>query len=120
MRRQRGFTLLEIMVALMIFATAAVALSNSLSEATRSTGALEQRQFADLLAQNLLIDISREGYGNRSIGEARLAGYDFVWRRQLSDTPQPSIQRVDISIQLAGEDDTLASRSAFMAKQGGR
>ncbi|WP_372865468.1 type II secretion system minor pseudopilin GspI [Spongiibacter sp.] len=117
MKRQRGFTLLEIMVALMIFATAAVALSNSLSEAARSTGELEKRQFADLLAQNLLIDISREGYGNRNIGETSLAGYDFVWRRTLSDTPEPSMRRVEISIQLAGEDDTLASRSAFMAKQ---
>ncbi|MEE2651251.1 MAG: type II secretion system minor pseudopilin GspI [Pseudomonadota bacterium] len=117
MRNQRGFTLLEIMVALMIFVTAAVALSKSLSEATLSTGELEKRQFADLLAQNLLIDILREGYGNRNLGEKSLAGYDFVWRRRLSDTPDPAIRRVDISVQLSGDEDTLASRSAYMPKK---
>lgn len=120
MRSQRGFTLLEIMVALMIFATAAVALSKSLSEATVSTGELEQRQFADLVAQNLMVDIVREGYGNRDLGEVSLAGYDFVWRRQVSDTPDPAIRRVDVSVVLAGGEDTLASRSAFLPKQLGQ
>ncbi len=113
---QRGFTLLEIMVALMIFATAAVALSKSLSEATVSTGELEKRQFADLLANNLLIDILREGYGNHNAGAETLAGFDFTWTRVVSDTLHPSMQRVDISIQLAGDGDTLASRSAFLQK----
>lgn len=116
MRRQRGFTLLEIMVALMIFATAAVALSKSLSEATLSTGELEKRQFADLLAQNLVVDILREGFGNRNTGKASLAGYDFVWQRTVADTPHPSMRRVELTVRMEGEKDTLATRMAFLRK----
>ncbi|MBD2858551.1 type II secretion system minor pseudopilin GspI [Spongiibacter sp. KMU-158] len=113
---QQGFTLLEVMVALMIFATAAVALTKSLSESAYSTSALEERQFADLVASNLLVDILREGYGNRSSGEASMAGYNFTWSRQISDTPHPNIQRVDLLVQLAENGDRLASRTAYLER----
>lgn len=113
---QTGFTLLEVMVALMIFATAAVALTKSLSESAYSTAALEERQFADLVASNLLVDILREGYGNRSSGVVSMAGYDFQWQRSLSDTPHPKMRRVDILVQLKDGEDNLASRSAYLER----
>ncbi len=113
---QNGFTLLEIMVALMIFATAAVALTKSITESASSTSALEERQFADLVANNVLVDILREGYGNRESDTVELAGYNFKWQRVLQDTPHPSIRRVDITVTLADGKDTLASRSAFLEK----
>lgn len=116
MRAVRGFTLLEIMVALMIFATAAVALSKSLTESASSTGALEQRQFADLVAQNHLVGILREGYENRTSGQQTLAGFDYQWKREVSDTPHPAISRVDITVRMAGSGDILASRTAYLRK----
>ncbi len=111
-----GFTLLEVMVALMIFATAAVALTKSLSESALSTSALEERQFADLVASNLLVDILREGYGNRNSGETSMAGYHFTWQRELIDTPHSRLQRVDIVVRLAGNADRLATRSAYLER----
>lgn len=115
-RRQRGFTLLEIMVALMIFATAAVTLTKSLTESARSIGALEERQFADLIAHNVLIDILRDGYGNSNSGRESMAGFDFVWQRSVEQTPHPDIRRVDISVSLQTSTDVLATRSAFLNK----
>ncbi|AKH69487.1 type II secretion system protein I [Spongiibacter sp. IMCC21906] len=111
---QFGFTLLEILVALMIFATAAVALTNSVTQSASSTSALEERQFADLLANNLLIDFLREGTGNKTSGAETLAGYDYRWEREISDTPHPDMRRVDIKILLQDQSDVLASRSAFL------
>ena len=108
-RRQRGFTLLEIMVALMIFATAAVTLTKSLTESARSIGALEERQFG-------LIDILRDGYGNSNSGRESMAGFDFVWQRSVEQTPHPDIRRVDISVSLQTSTDVLATRSAFLNK----
>jgi general secretion pathway protein I len=104
------------MVALMIFATAAVALTKSITESASSTSALEERQFADLVANNVLVDILREGYGNRESDTVELAGYNFKWQRVLQDTPHPSIRRVDITVTLVDGKDTLASRSAFLEK----
>jgi len=115
-RRQKGFTLLEIMVALMIFATAAVTLTKSLTESARNIGALEERQFADLVAGNVLIDILRDGYGNNNSGKESMAGFDFKWQRSVEQTPHPSIRRVDISVSLQTSSDVLATRSAFLRK----
>lgn len=112
----RGFTLLEVLVALMIFATAAVALTKSLAQSADATSALEERQFADLLAHNLLVDFLREGQGTRNAGEESLAGYAFYWRREISDTPHPDMRRVDITIRQSEQGDVLASRSAFLSK----
>lgn len=112
--RGRGFTLLEVLVALMIFATAAVALTKSLAQSADSTGALEARQFADMVAHNQLMRILREGPGSESSGIASLAGYDYRWRREASETPHPDMRRIDITVELQGEDDILANRSAFL------
>ena len=114
--RQRCFTLLEIMVALMIFATAAVTLTKSLTESARSISAIEQRQFADLVAHNVLIDILRDGYGTNNSGKESMAGFDFSWQRNVEQTPHPDIRRVDINVSLQTSSDVLATRSAFLNK----
>ena len=114
--RAKGFTLLEVMVALMIFATAAVALTQSLTQSASSTSALEERQFADLLANNLMVDIQRDGLGNSNAGRESLAGYEFRWQREVSDTPHPDMRRVDLTITLLGSEDVLTNRSAFLRK----
>ncbi|GAB3374796.1 type II secretion system minor pseudopilin GspI [Spongiibacter taiwanensis] len=114
--RSKGFTLLEVLVALMIFATAAVALTKSLGQSADATSALEERQFADLMAHNLLVDFLREGQGTRNSGSQSLAGYEFFWRREISDTPHPDMRRVDITILQSEQGDVLASRSAFLEK----
>lgn len=115
-RHSVGFTLLEVMVALVIFATAAVALTKSLTESANSVGAIEQRQFADLVAHNVLVDILRDGYGNANSGKVTLAGFDFRWQRNVEQTPHPDIRRVDVEVYLSTGKDILASRSAFLGK----
>tara|TARA_R110000782_G_scaffold53191_7_gene113324 strand:+ start:2229 stop:2615 length:387 start_codon:yes stop_codon:yes gene_type:complete len=114
--RSKGFTLLEVMVALVIFATAAVALSKSLSESANNVGEIEQRQFADLVAHNVLVDILRDGYGNTNSGKVSLAGFDYRWQRNVEQTPHPNIRRVDVEVYLSTGKDILASRSAFLGK----
>ncbi|CAA0080890.1 Type II secretion system protein I [Zhongshania aliphaticivorans] len=114
--RSKGFTLLEIMVALVIFATAAVALSKSLTGSASNVGAIEQRQFADVVAHNVLVEILRDGYGNDNSGKVSLAGFDYRWQRTVEQTPHPDIRRVDIQVFLSSSNDSLATRSAFLGK----
>ncbi len=50
--KQRGFTLIEILIALTIVAVAVLAISNAMSEHTKMAAGLEQRLLASWVASN--------------------------------------------------------------------
>ena len=51
-RQNRGFTLLEVLVALAIFATAAIATIRSVSQHINTLNFLEEKTFASMVADN--------------------------------------------------------------------
>ena len=55
--RMRGFTLIEIMVALIIFAVLSVTLLVRLGDSIRSEQYLESKTLASLMAENVLADM---------------------------------------------------------------
>lgn len=97
--KQRGFTLLEVMVALFILAVTAGALSRIASQSTSSSYQLEIRQHASWVAQNQLTLILL-GTEQNLDGKSSFAGYVFNWRAAKSSTEHENFQRVTISISL--------------------
>ncbi len=84
MRNQRGFTLIEIMVALSILAIAMVAIYKSVAGYVNNAGYLEQRTFAQWatvnIAEELRLSNPWPGLG-KSDGELEeFAGRDWFWR----------------------------------------
>ena len=61
-RQNRGFTLLEVLVALAIFATAAIATIRSVSQHINTLNFLEEKTFASMVADNqmTLVALSKE------------------------------------------------------------
>jgi len=100
MTSQAGFTLLEVMIALAIVAIAFVGL---LGLENRTLAASERQQMlsrATMLAVERLSEI--EAAPAQGILETRGA-FDapfeaFRWQLELTDTPLPQIQRVDLTV----------------------
>jgi general secretion pathway protein I len=98
---ERGFTLLEMLVALAVFSLAALALLRLEGATVRQTGQLDERMLAQLVARNLavetLTDPAPPPLGTSS-GEVVNGGRHWRWSRTTSRTPDQRLVRVDIAV----------------------
>lgn len=106
---QRGFTLLEIVVAVAVFAIVAVVIYGRTGDVLNQTGRLEQRTLATWIADNALtnLSLSRRQPGTalpagRTSQQLRMAGREWRVDINVVATSQPTLERVDIEVR-AGE-----------------
>lgn len=100
-RLQRGFTLLETLVALAILAIALAAALRASSASTTHADELRTRLLADWVAQNrLATHMANWDYpiAGKQDGEDTEGGMRFLWSEEVSDTPNPGFRRIEISI----------------------
>lgn len=118
---QRGFTLLESLVALAILAIALSAILRVAGAETRHTEALRLRLLADWVAQNRLALHAAQGdWLAVSIqkGEEVQGGIPFQWREEISVTPNPAFRRVEVSVSVAEDPEhVLRKLSGFLVEQ---
>jgi len=117
----RGFTLLETLVALAVLAIALAAIMRTASSETNHTNDLRLRQLAEWVAQDRMALHNARGdwipVGTQN-GESTQAGIRFLWKEEISATPNPSFRRIDIGI-YEPEDDKYALRklSGYLVEQ---
>lgn len=116
----RGFTLVEVLVALAILAIALAAGSRAAAMMADSSTELRERLLASWVAQNRLAELQARrawpGAGT-SEGEVEQAGVKMIWRETVSTTPNHSFRRVEIRVGAVGRDDhALAQLTGYLAR----
>lgn len=98
--KTKGFTLLEVMVALAIFATAAVALTKLGMQYTQSTANAVLRTKAQFVAMNeaAMIQINREWMQGTSSKQVTSQGETWQVDKTAQATISPNVQRIEIQI----------------------
>ena len=99
--RQRGFTLVEILVALAIVAVALSAGMRALAQATDGSTLLKQRTLALWVAQNRLAALqlaARPPDVGSDQGVEEQAGRRFAWRETITATPNPAFRKIEIVV----------------------
>ncbi|WP_237883751.1 type II secretion system minor pseudopilin GspI [Pseudomonas sp. PGPR40] len=114
--RMRGFTLLEIMVALAVFSTLAAAVMSASQYVVKQTGAVEERLFAAWLADNLLNELRLQpaltvGQQQRVMQMDRR---DWLLRQHISASTEPRLLQVEIDVSLSGREQTLHRASGWI------
>lgn len=98
---QRGFTLLEVLVALVIVGTALVASSRALASLAHNSAALRLASVAGWSAENQLIALRLSGAWP-ALGQSELDcsqdGYQLVCRQNVQATTNPDFRRVEVSV----------------------
>lgn len=112
----RGFSLIEMLVALAVFSLVVLSLLNLAGENTRTAVVIHERVMAGVIADNRAVDamlgdpstLSGNAQGDETAGDLR-----WRWTRSLQATDNPAIVRIDITVTAEAQDHIAAELSVF-------
>ena len=114
-----GMTLLEVLVALFIFALTGTAIMKAASD--HLTGQIEDITFATWVANNHLMQLHIDTtwpIKNNKKGEQEMAGRKWYWIQRVTKTSDADMVQVEVSVGLDQEyQGSVTSVSTFIAKQ---
>ncbi|SIO24374.1 type II secretion system minor pseudopilin GspI [Salinivibrio sp. ES.052] len=105
---QQGMTLLEVLVAVAIFAIAALSVMKATGQHTRSLGRLEQKTLAAMVADNQLAEVvlGAKVPEKATQGTTEMAGQQWQWQLTPVATDTGQLRAVDLSVSVLEQVDS--------------
>lgn len=112
--KEAGFTLVEVLAALVIFSVAIIGLSTAGTQSVAHTQRLTHKTYASVVADNQLIlaRMQRPVIGTKS-GSEEAGGQSYNWQIQTLETPQEGL--FELSISVSQDDDVFVMRRAWLS-----
>ena len=108
---QAGFTLIEVLVALVVVALGMGALLATLTSAANQTAQLRQRTVAQWVGLNQLTTVrlgtTAPALGS-SEGSVEMAGQRWSWQQVIADPGISGLRRVDVTVRVGEGKDSVA------------
>ncbi len=115
--RSRGMTLLEVLVALAIFATAAISVIRSVSQHINTVSYLEEKMFAAMVVDNQMASVMLDtGELKAKNGTEDLAGRTWYWKVSPVATTQPLLKAFDVSVATDKNASPVVTVRSYVAK----
>ncbi|WP_341919934.1 type II secretion system minor pseudopilin GspI [Hydrocarboniphaga effusa] len=121
-RRAKGFTLVEVLVAVSVLALALSAVISGMSRYASNAGYLRQKTVALWVAHNRLTEFALDQAWpsvGKTDGKAKMAGIEWKWRATVTQTQDDKLRRIDVDV-IAPDDPkgnaVLASLTSFVTQ----
>jgi general secretion pathway protein I len=113
--KQDGFTLIEVLAALLIFSVAIIGLSHSGTESVRAVSALDNKMLAGVVADNQLI-LARQDpakVGMRT-GQETAMSRNFTYDIETTKTETSGFYQLVVKVRAKNNEHVLIERTAFV------
>ena len=115
----RGFTLIEVVVAMAILGIGMLAVFKTIGDTVHNVDELRDRTFAEWIADNRLTEIRISGEMpsvDETAGEVEFAGRQWHWLTKVSQTQVQGLRRIDVSVRRDAdpENSSIVTLSGFV------
>ncbi len=114
-----GFTLIEVMVALVIASMALVVVMASISQMIDASISMRDRTYAAWIGHNKIVEMrlaNIEPEVDDTSGQVQFANLDWNWTATVSETGVDFLYRVDVDIELAGNNNIIRTVTGFIGE----
>ncbi len=112
----RGFTLIEVLVALFVFAVAMTVLVQSGTHRAQNLNYLRDRTLASWIAADRITEIRLEpggmNTGSRD-GELEMTRRTWFWEAEVSATEDDTVRRIEVAVRLDEDGEPVARMTGF-------
>lgn len=116
----KGFTLLEVIVALTVIAFALAAAASAVTGNARNASGLQQRTYAHWVAMNEMTKLHalKKWPSIRTTkGSTLMARHEWYWSVKITKTPNIKIRRVDVRVRSDEDDESpLVTLTGFIGQ----
>jgi general secretion pathway protein I len=116
----QGFTLIEVMLAMAVFAIAGVALIGVADNNARSVAYLENKMFANWVASDQLVSAHLSAAWppkNNRKGDVEVAGRTWFWLQKVIKTENNDMRAIVMEVRLDADDEfPLSSLMTYIAQ----
>ncbi len=113
-KKEAGFTLVEVLAALLIFSFAIIGLTRSGTESVRAISVLQDKSYAGVVADNQLIRARIKPLQiGAETGEEAVNGKPYNWRVETSETESEGFYRLIVTVSEGDSDQVIITRTAF-------
>jgi len=117
---EKGFTLIEVIIALAVISISMAAVINGVGKNVTNADYLRERTLAHWVASNKIVEIQLSDSvldTREKKGESELAGRNWEWSVNISNTDIGVIKRVTVEVRREDEEQVLASVIAYVGQE---